>query len=39
MKRLSHNSPDTDEAAIAAVANALRAPAARSSLFAVIALS
>jgi len=39
MNRLSDNLPRVDDAAITAVANALRALAARSSLFAVVALS
>jgi hypothetical protein len=39
MKFLSYNLPSVGDTAIAAVANALRAPAARSSLIAVAALS
>jgi hypothetical protein len=39
MNHLFDNVPSVDDAAIIAVANALRAPAARSSLFAVVARS
>jgi hypothetical protein len=39
MNCLFDNSPSVDETAIIAIANALRALAARSSLFAVVARS